>query len=268
MPADLDAVRSGMALARLDPDRGVPTTTAVLIANAADTGAVPLLASCDDQRRYWVKGPGNPHGNLCLTHEWVISELARRIGAPLPEGRLITVPGELVSGMRVAGALRRSGIWFGSSLVIGEERRELQFATKDGNPSRIPYYLALWHLCLGIDSQFVYEKNDHDRLWSIDHGLWFDNGEGDWTDLGGLDVYLDQKWAEPPWLGTRKIDGTALHQAAQAVLDLTAEELGEVTGSVPVDWQIHDQHLEELALFIFRRRELVADQLRARASHR
>lgn len=263
-----DLVRLGMALARAQPDRREPSASAMVVIGEAATGAVPILMSCDDGQQYWSKGPGNPHGNLCLAHEWVISELSRVLGSPLCHGILMDVDEELVAGMTVQGKPREPGIWFGSRLVRGEEATRLQFAHRDGNPARIPHYLALRHLCLGVDEQFIFERADEDRVWSIDHGLWFSNADGDWTDWGGLDAFDGQAWPEPEGASDPHLDPRAFHDAANAVLALSPEVLGEVTGSVPVDWGISDNDLERLALFIYRRRELVAHQLRARASHR
>lgn len=258
-------VSVGIAYSRADPNKGYPSTSAVAFIREALTGARPLLLVCDDGQTYWAKGPGNPHGNLTLVHEWFISELSRTMGGPLPRGVLIEVDGSLLEGQNIDGQARESGTWFGSQLLQGEEHTALQLAQRDGNPERIPFYLALWHLCLGIDAQFIFERSADDRVWSIDHGLWFSNADGDWTDLGGLDVFCSMTWDDPEWSGSQSISPEALLKAADAIENLHAEVLGEIAGSVPVDWGVRDEDLEHLALFIHKRRELVSGQLRARA---
>lgn len=263
---DLSAVQAGVARSLMDRDKGEPSVLGVALIKEARTGARPLMVSGGDRETYWAKGPGNPHGNLTLAHEWVMSELSRTLGGPLASGVLLDVDEDLLQGWTIDGVKREAGTWFGSRLIAGEERTALQFAQRDGNPERIPYYLALWHLCLGVDAQFIFDKAENDRVWSIDHGLWFANGEGDWTDLGGLEVLREQAWPDPEWVGSRAVDPKTLHEAADAVTALSAEHLGEITGSVPLQWNIHQNALADLGLFIYERRERVSNHLRVLAS--
>lgn len=260
------AIRRGMDYARTSETTGQASAAAFAVIRSADTGAKPLLVACDDGHQYWAKGPGNPHGNLSLAHEWVISELSRALQGPLPVGVLIEVDDSLLIGASVNGTPRTGSTWFGSRVILGEEATYLQHANHDGNSHRLPYYLALWHLCLGVDPQFVYERAEHDRVWSIDHGLWFDNAAGDWTELGGLNSLAGCRWEDPQWRGVRKLDVQACLEAATEVEALTGEVVGEIVGSVPVEWGISDDDLEHLAEFILTRRPITAATLRARTN--
>lgn len=263
---DLAEIQTGVARSLASLDTGEPTVVGVVFIKEAMTGARPLMLAGEDRETYWAKGPGNPHGNLSLAHEWIVSELSRTIGGPLAPGVLLDIDSDLLQGLAIDGVRREAGTWFGSRVISGEESTSLQLAKRDGNPERIPYYLALWHLCLGFDSQFVFDKSQNDQVWSIDHGLWFANGAGDWTESGGLDDMLNYAWPEPDWEGSRSVNGPTLHDAADALLALSAESLGEITGSVPLQWNIRREDLEHLALFIYRRRVRVSDQLRALAA--
>lgn len=260
------AIRRGFDYARTSETAAQASTAAFAVLRSADTGAKPLLIACDDGHEYWAKGPGNPHGNLALAHEWVISELSRVLHGPLPPGVLIEVDDSLLSGTGIAGGPLTGGTWFGSRVILGEEATYLQHADHDGNPQRLPGYLALWHLCLGVDPQFIYERAERDRVWSIDHGLWFDNGAGDWTDLGGLEPLSGHRWDDPEWHGPRELDAQSCLEAAVAVEALTGEVLGEIMGTVPVEWGIRDDDLEHLATFIITRRPLTTAMLRARTN--
>lgn len=267
--SDVQAVRAAVARSLTDRDCGEPSVVAVALIRDAMTGARPLMVAGDDRHTYWAKGPGNPHGDLTLAHEWVMSEISRHIGGPLAPGVLLEVDDDLLQGWTIDGSRREAGTWFGSRLVSGEERTALQLAHRDGNPERIPYYLALWHLCLGVDAQFIYDKAQDDRVWSIDHGMWFANGDGDWNEqAGGLDVFSGQVWPDPDWVGSRSVNPQTLHDAADALMALSAERLGEITGSVPVQWNLDPESRVELAMFVLQRRRQVSDQLRAYAAQR
>lgn len=64
----------------------------------------------------------------------------------------------------------------------------------------------------------------------------------------------------------RKLDVQACLEAATAIEALTGEVVGEIVGSVPVEWGISDDDLEHLAEFILTRRPLTAATLRARTN--
>lgn len=250
------------------PSRGNPTVDAVMyIETNVNTGTRPSLLIGDDRNRYWAKWPGNPHGNMSLAHEWVVARLGAQLGAPVAPGVLLFVDEELLGDTYVDGDRLPGGVWFGSRLVSGVESQVLDNARRDGNPDRIPRFLALWALCLGCDAQFMYAKADDDQIWSIDHGLWFGSHEGDWTEQWLLEC-IASSWDLPDWHGSRAVRDAAYQEAAEAVEGITSADLGEIVGNVPVEWGIPDQSLEALASFVHGRREAVADQLRVQAARR
>jgi len=200
-----------------------------------------------------------------MAHEWLVARLGALMGAPVAEGVLIEVDGALVEGHRVDGVALPGGVWFGSKVVSGIESQLVELVKRDGNPQRVPHYLALWSLCLGCDPQFIYEKDADDRLWSIDHGLWFDSLEGDWT-AQLLDRSTEISWSAPEWKGARTVDPRALHDAADAVEGITSSDFGVILGQIPIEWDVPDEALEALGQFVHARRGPVAEQLRVQAA--
>lgn len=246
--------------------RGEPSVAATLyVDDSPETGAKPLHFVGDDGRSYWTKWPGNPHGALSMAHEWIVSRLALSLAAPACEGVLIYVDSDLVQGLSIGGVQPRGGVWFGSRFVNGVESTRIERVSRDGNAQRVPAYLALWNLCLGCDEQFIYDQSSDSQVWSIDHGLWFDSHEGDWTpEL--LARAVERGWDQPDWSGSRRVDPRSLHEAATALEQLSSETIGDVVGNVPVEWKVSDEQLLALGEFIHNRRKPVAQLLRSAAA--
>jgi hypothetical protein len=196
-----------------------------------------------------------------MVHEVVVGHLGARISAPVRPVALIGVDDALVSDQYVDGWRLPAGTYIGSELLGDvEEHTRITRVSRDGNATRFASYLALWDLCLGSDLQLLYHLAEHDQVWSIDHGLWFDSLEGDWTP-----EHLAGRAAEPwawPDIDVRALDDEALHRAADAVESLTCTNLAEVMSQVPLEWGVADDALRTLAEFVHRRRGLVAQRLR------
>ncbi|MFI6830858.1 hypothetical protein ACIBG5_27415 [Kribbella sp. NPDC050241] len=174
----------------------------------------------------------------------------------------------LVQDIRVNGTRPPGGIYIGSQLLSDvEEHTAITRIARDGNAARFASYLALWDLCLGSDLQLLYHVAQHDQVWSIDHGLWFDSLEGDWTPTL-LERRVGELWPWPTDVHATSLDTAALQSAADAVDDLSCGDLATVMSQVPLEWGVADDALRTLARFIFERRALVAARLRDAAGQR
>jgi HipA-like protein len=244
------------------PNRAAPQASARLLVRDASTGARPVLAAADNGKSYWLKWPGNPHGNLSLAHELIVARIGEVIGAPVRPTCLVFVDQALVESYYIDGQRLPSGLYVGSELLPDvEEHTSISRVARDGNAQRFPHYLALWDLCLGTDLQLLFHLSEHHQVWSIDHGLWFDSQEGDWTsDL--LSARVNRPWPWPAEELPNGLDDGALVAAADAVGGLTMENLAGAIGCVPLEWGISDGALRTLALFVYDRRSVVAKRLR------
>jgi hypothetical protein len=248
-------------------ERGVASTSASVLIKVARTGAKPILAAADDGRRFWLKWPGNPHGNISLVNELIVARVGEQIGAPVRPVSLVYVDPALVEGFSAFGDFVPAGTHIGSELLADvEEATEILRVARDGNAERFPRFLALWMLCLGTDLQLLYHVSNEDQVWSIDHGLWFDTHEGDWTP-SLLEEWVDDNWPWPEDQRPKGLSATALHQAADSVSELTVELLAHVVGEVPLQWGVDDANLKAIAKFVHQRRTLIASQLRTIAAH-
>ena len=247
------------------PDRAPAKASAQLVITVADTGAKPMLAVADDGRRYWLKWPGNPHGNLSLAHEVVVAAVGELLGAPVRRISLISVDAALVTDTYADGRRLPAGLYAGSELLTDvEENTVITGVRRDGNANRFAYFLALWDLCLGTDLQLLYHLAANDQVWSIDHGLWFDSLEGDWSpELLAKRDGLPWDW--PDTAEGQPFSADALIGAAAAIEALTCNDLAAVLSGVPLTWGIADETLLTLARFIYERRPAVSERLREAA---
>ncbi|WP_328525034.1 HipA family kinase [Kribbella sp. NBC_00359] len=218
-----------------DPRRGLAGESAQALLQVADTGARPVLAVAHNGRRYWMKWPGNPHGNLSLVHELVVGRIGALIGAPIRPTALVYVDDALVRDSYANGIRLPGGTYVGSEMLRDvEESTQITRVARDGNSERFAYYLALWDLCLGTDLQLLYHLAERDRVWSIDHGLWFDSIEGDWTpDL--LAARVKTEWPWPEEVQLRSLQVAALSAAAESVDGLSCDDLARTIGEVPLE---------------------------------
>lgn len=205
----------------------------------------PHLFRADDGHNYVVKFSNNPQGLRTLVNEYLAHGLATRIGLPVPEMEMVTVPEPLI---RNNPALRMplgdlslmcsAGIQFGSRLC-GEPPQSILF---DFLPAPL---LPLVHNPEVILGAFVFDKwvGNIDRRQLvfvstrrpkrihavlIDHGLCF--GGTDWyfrdaprDGLAPFDVWYKnvQDWdAFEPWI--ERIESLTLNEVKQALYGLPA----------------------------------------------
>jgi hypothetical protein len=248
------------------PGRAPAKAAAQMLVAKAETGARPVLAVADDRQRYWLKWPGNPHGNLSLVHEVVVASIGELLGAPVRRVSLIYVDSDLVTDQYSDGQRLPAGLYAGSELLTEvEEDTKITRVRRADNAARFAYYLALWDLCLGTDLQLLYHLAEHDQVWSIDHGLWFDSHEDDWSPAH-LAKQGHRPWPWPDGSATQPFKGDAFVRAGAAVDALTCRDLANVLSGVPLEWGISDDTLRTLARFIYERRSAVSERLREAAA--
>ncbi|WP_442913239.1 HipA family kinase [Kribbella sp. CA-293567] len=267
MTAGQSAWSDAAVAAALDsPGRARAQAAAQVLIKQAETGSKPILASADDQQQYWLKWPGNPHGNLSLAHEVLVAGIGRLLGAPVRRVSLIYVDPALVIDQFVDGQRLPAGLYAGSELLTEvEEDTVVARVRRADNAARFAYYLALWDLCLGTDLQLLYHLAETDQVWSIDHGLWFDSLEGDWS-AAHLSRQGSLPWPWPDGARPQPFSRAAFLSAGAAVDGLTCQDLADVLGGVPLEWGIADETLRTLARFVYERRSAVSERLRQAAA--
>lgn len=238
--------------------RAVPTSTMRAKVRSYGDGTYATLCITDDRKSYWIKALGNPQGDQILVTEAVVSGVGRLIGAPVRPTALIQIPSGF-DGDKYGPARFRTGVAHGSlHLENAEERDEIVYLRRDGNPQRRATLAALWDLCMGSDPQWLYDQAGDYRLWSFDHGFWLGGDGGDWNAqmLRRL-LHRDWSWSED----LQGMDPGSLIECAGRLDTISAEEILAVLAGVPTEWGTSDQDLETLGWFLFNRKSVVADRI-------
>jgi hypothetical protein len=248
------------ALATLS--RGTPSSTIRAIVRSYDDGTFATLCITDDRKSYWIKAIGNPQGNQILVTECVVSGVGELIQAPVRPTALIEIPAAF-DGTKYGPARFRAGVAHGSlHLESAEERDELTYFRRDGNPQRRATLAALWDWCMGGDPQWMYDQSADYTLWSFDHGFWLGGDGGDW-DAAVLKrlVHRDWSWSEE----LQGTDPASLAECARTLRSITSDAILSVLAKVPPQWGTSDKDLETLGWFLFARKSEVADRIEAKA---
>lgn len=142
------------------------------------TASCPVLLACSDGQEYVVKG--RQTGKM-IANEQIVGTLARKLGAPVPEVKLIEVPGELIA-MNPEMQHMHAGLGHGSLSLLPDctERVWLDHARLPANRSRFALLAILYGWVQAHDHQLVYRKTPPELVFSVDHGHFFNGGPA-WT---------------------------------------------------------------------------------------
>ncbi|WP_406204824.1 hypothetical protein OH807_29535 [Kitasatospora sp. NBC_01560] len=137
-------------------------------------GSVPGVVETDDLGTYVVKFTGAAQGRKALVAEVIVGELARRLGLPVPELRLVDFDPAVADGEpdpEIQDILRASaGLNLGMDLLPGA--RDFKPGMIPVDPVRAGRVVWLDALTGNVD-RTVHNPNLmvwHDRLWLIDNG--------------------------------------------------------------------------------------------------
>lgn len=202
-------------------------------------GSLPGLVEAEDLGTYVVKFRAAGQGPKVLVAEVIVGELARRLGLPVPEMKVIEIDeaiGRREPDAEVQQLVVRSA---GPNLAIDFLPGALGY---DGVSFTPPPDLAariLWLDAFVANVDRSWRNTNllvwHRRLWAIDHGaaLYFHHA---WTD--------PQRFAAQPYDAgdhvLRRAAGTVSTADAELAPRITRDILDEVVGHVPEVWLATD----------------------------
>src|SRR5579883_1642946 len=141
----------------------------------------PFFCRADDGSLYYVKG--NSAGRKALISEWIAGNLCKRIGLPIPEFKLATIPAELINfSARDDAADLGAGIGFASKLVENADELSYLFIEQIDFGVRAKVLLFDWWTA-NADRTLTEHGGNPNILWVhrdakpfvIDHNLAFEN---------------------------------------------------------------------------------------------
>lgn len=245
-------------------------------------GAQPQLMRCSDGGYYVVKFLDNPQHPRVLANEWLGTQLAARLGLPMPQPAVVEVPEDLVE--------RSDDLVIQSVRSRKKVRGGQQFGSRyPGDPADTPVYDFLpdellsevenlsdflgmlmfdkW-TCNTDGRQAVFYRpqgSSRYRALMIDQGFCFNAGEWDFPDAPVRGLYARARVYQAvigmdsfePWLGRLE------NRIGEGMLD-------EISSEIPPEWYgfEHDA-LYRLLEQLWARRRTVRDLiLAAKDTHR
>lgn len=134
----------------------------------------PVALACDDGNDYVVKG--RQCGKV-IVNEQIVGLLARHIGAPVPEVRVVNVPKELIELQTAEMSHITPGLSHGSRLEGGcTDRLWLSHWDIPENKPRFAALAVLYGWIHPNDNQLIYRLDKPPLVFSVDHGNFFPGG--------------------------------------------------------------------------------------------
>ncbi|HAT1304053.1 HipA family kinase [Corynebacterium striatum] len=232
----------------------------VVVDRVIPTGTKPPLVYADDDNAYILKFLNNDHGPEATINEVVVSVIGEAIGAPVAPWSIVRVPESLrqIVGNRII----EPGLAFGSRVLptVGVARMgpTITNVNRDGNINRIPQLIALWHLCNALDIQVVFDSSEDNKIYSVDHGLWFGSHPYPW----GLDRRSGFPEIDEVPLLREPIADECWDRAIEGLDSLDESLKDRIVAAIPSEWNVGRNDVGVLVDFVISKKSSAISELR------
>lgn len=211
------------------------------VREVANTGEHPLLATTTDGRDFWCKKYDHDAQGITVINEIVASEIGKIIGAPVRDWAVIYVHSDFTGRVLGSNQFFSSLPMFGSLHIPNNSPNDqIIWADRDGNYSRIPLLIALWHLCNADDTQLIYDLEADAKIYSLDHGYWFGSWEGARDFSEGMTLY------EPLPALRGRIPVDDWEQAKSSLTALTGSTVRYIPSMIPSEWDFQESEIMQM----------------------
>lgn len=219
--------------------------TVHFVKEVANTGEHPFLAVTTDGREFWCKRYNHDSLGLTVVNEIVATEIGKVLGAPVRDWAVVYVPSEFTGRIMDSNQFFPTLPTFGSLHIPSNSPQDkIIWVNKDGNHSRIPLLIALWHLCNADDVQIIYDLEADTQIFSLDHGYWFGSWEGSRELSQGMTLYQDL----PELRG--KIPAYHWEEAKSRLERLTRTSLKHIPSLIPSEWNVEESEIMEMLDYV------------------
>jgi hypothetical protein len=251
------------------------TTAAVKHVKRMRGGAQSHLMRCEDGHYYVVKFRNNPQHQRVLANEFLATNLARKIGLPVPVVQVVEVSSQLVAGTAaltvVLGSQQvacESGLQFGSLYAVDPAKGQVfdylppEALQQVRNLDTFAGILAFDKWTCNVDGrQVVFWRKLRQKKFSvafIDQGYCFNAGEWTFTDFPLRGVFPRNE----VYSGVTGWD--SFEPWATRIEELDNQSVWEVASQIPPEWYgAAWNELERLVDELLRRRHSVRDLISA-----
>lgn len=223
----------------------------------------PYIIECTNGKKYVGKFPGNPEGKKVLINEFVCANLAKYLGLPIPNYELATYNNVMISERFKEDQFKETGTVFCSEFLEKVATvPDYYLLTKVKNSSDVVKTL-IFDLLIGNNDRnsgnfLVNFKNNSFVI--IDHSHVFING-AIW-DSNSLKRSIQEKIVT-----TNMVEATldmfiqclnikndeSIKEFIRKVKSINDDLISGIINDIPNDWEIKNDEVEALKLFLFDR---------------
>jgi hypothetical protein len=228
------------------------------LARSAGGGSAAFLLRADDGNRYWCKTLQNPQGPRVPVNEQIVGRLGRLIVAAVCDVNLVYIPPDLVGWEYTTGLVLGEGWIHGSKAVPDAiETHQLEHRNEDANARRHASFFAMYDWLWGDDPQWLVASLAENKYYSHDHGYFLGGAAWEVAAINGL------SGARELSQDSNGLDQEEIGRLANALEDLTHENLERELSKMPETWPISALEAEAVVGLADSRRIRVATRLRS-----
>lgn len=224
----------------------------------------PYIVKCNDQKKYVAKFPGNPEGTRVLINEYVCAELAKLLGLPIPNFKLVNEQNinrfkdllpdiELINGTIFCSEfIDRSTTVPGYYILTKISNKydtikilifDVIIGNNDRNQGNLLINLRNKSLIMIDHSHvFVHEAIWNDRNLSDLIGKKIDLSKMNKFHFNNLSLCLN----DPNYK-------TTISEYINKIKNIEDEKIENIINSIPNDWYITEKEKDSLKLFLLNR---------------
>jgi hypothetical protein len=215
-------------------------------------GSKSQLVIGSDGRKYVIKLINNPQKTRILANEYVVGRLAKVLGVPTPEVRLIYVDQEFVNEVnKLANHQFRAGLAFGSLFIEGDGvivgPSSLDEMRRTSNIGSWPNAIVMDVLVQNEDIKHEHVliaknlSNGESKFWHIDHGHCFGVDRG-WNTLSSSNM------SPKSFLYPEVVSGAdPFREAFRRLQDITPQVVDGILADIPYEqWEVPASEFDAL----------------------
>ncbi|WP_174733257.1 HipA family kinase [Mesobacillus harenae] len=231
----------------------------------------PHLFECEDGNLYVVKLMSNPVGKMILVHEHIANGLAKYLGLPVAEGKVIYLSRDLIDRTpEIQKFNMEPGPHFGCLYYKNAVRPTTEKRIiKCQNLHQMAGVIVFDHWvrnrdrCSNYFNLIIDEGAVHNKLYMIDHAGCFHSSIRSSKRLKATAYYMDVFWGDlykefQPFLSDKKL----FYRYISAIEQFPDDEIERIVLSTPPEWESDTTELDGLAAYLIERKNNLKEPIK------
>jgi len=226
----------------------------------------PFIVECFDNKSYVIKYLGNDQSDKILINELICYRLARKVGIPVPEPRIVHIPNELIEfeiGLQTLGV--SSGRHFGSlyykdTVTFTGVNSLKSISNKEAIAKIIAfdYWVGNDDRCDNLGNLLINTSKNKNCLIAIDYGNAFNGPDWIQCDLKYTDIHIVPVDGRVySCLFSEIINEDCFDEICTSIESLDIKDIEECTENIPREWGLDGYYKDLICQFLFHRKSKI-----------